>query len=246
MRRPAHSMDTCGCFPTGKQYPGIADLLIDVPLIGMAREFSPHERALDLPFVSIDFETTGRDVMHGDRVIEMAIVCFDRAEVCVRVSLLFDPGIPIPPDSTAVHGITNADVRGMPRFENLALDIKAFLRGRVPVAYNASFDRQFLFAEMRRAGVTVSTDPQMPPALRSNVEWIDPLMWARSLQAGSKGFKLVEVAGRLGVPLTNAHRATDDAEAAGNVMVALLRSVEARDGKLSYADCVRMQREMGA
>jgi DNA polymerase-3 subunit epsilon len=112
------------------------------------------------------------------------------------------------------------------------------LRGRIPVAYNAGFDRSFIYAEMRRAGITPTRTRQSPPAMRVGVDWIDPLVWARTLQTGVKGFKLGEVAARVGVDLTNAHRATDDAEAAGRVLFALL----ANERELTYRGLVSRQR----
>ncbi len=232
--------DHCGCFPTGLPYPGIADLLLRAPAvsIGVASEFEINEMLLDQPLAVIDTETTGRDPSRGDRVIEIAVVYIDRGEVTQRHALLVDPCMPIPPDSTAVHGITDAHVRGKPRFDAIARELLALLAGRIPVAYNAGFDRAFVFAEMRKAGIAPSNERALPPALRNNVEWIDPLVWARAVQTNVKGYKLGEVATRLGVNIVQAHRATDDAEAAGHVLLALLR-----DAKMSYRVAVQKQRE---
>lgn len=232
--------DHCGCFPTGLPYPGIADLLLQAPAvsIGVAGDFEMNAPLLAQPFAVIDTETTGRDPTRGDRVIELAVVYLDRGEVTQRHALLIDPGIPIPPETTAVHGITDADVRGKPRFDAVTREVLALLAGRIPVAYNAGFDRAFLFAEMRKAGIAPSNERALPPALRNNVEWIDPLVWARALQTNVKGYKLGEVSARLGISIVQAHRATDDAEAAGNVLLTLLRDV-----KLSYREAVQKQRE---
>ena len=235
----AHA-DHCGCFPTGLPYPGIADLLLRAPAvsIGVAAEFDPNALLVDQPLAVIDTETTGRDPSRGDRVIEIGIVYFDRGEVSARHSLLVDPGIPIPADSTAVHGITDAHVKGKPRFDAIVREVIGLLAGRIPVAYNAGFDRGFVFSEMRKAGVALNNDRSLPPALRNNVEWIDPLVWARALQTNAKGYKLGEVAARLNVSIVQAHRATDDAEAAGQVLFALLRGTTS-----SYREAIQKQRE---
>ena len=58
-----------------------------------------------------------------------------------------------------------------------------------------------------------------PPAFQKNADWIDPLVWARELQKLEKSRALGEVAARLGIELTQAHRATNDAEAALNVFI---------------------------
>jgi DNA polymerase-3 subunit epsilon len=206
--------------------------------MGLAPEFDPAQRFRDLPLAVIDTETTGKDPARGDRVVEIAIVHFDKGEVQERYALLVDPGIPIPAEASEVHGITDADVKGQPRFEAIAKKVTELLAGRIAVAYNATFDRNFIYAEMRRAGITPGTDRRLPPALRSNVEWIDPLVWARAVQPGEKSYKLGEVASRLNVSLVNAHRATDDAEAAGRVLMALLG-----DGAMPYREVVQKQRE---
>jgi DNA polymerase III alpha subunit (gram-positive type) len=73
--------------------------------------------------------------------------------------------------------------------------------------------------------------------MRNSVDWIDPLVWARATQPNAKGFKLGEVAARLEVPLAQAHRATDDAEAAGLVLFALMK-----DLGLTYREVVQRQR----
>jgi DNA polymerase-3 subunit epsilon len=231
----------CGCFPTGQVYPGIATLkgAGPPPVLGLANDLAAQDPLADCPLALIDTETTGKDPQRGDRVIEVAVVHVDRGVVTQRYSCLVDPTVPIPPESSAVHGITDGDVRGKPRFEAVAKDVARWLEGRIPVAYNASFDRTFLYAEMRRAGVAPSTQQSLPPALRTNVEWIDPLVWARIAQPEARGFKLGVVAERLGVSLVNAHRATDDAEAAGMVLLALLKS----KGNPSYRDAIRQQKD---
>ena len=229
----------CGCFPTGLAYPGVAELLLKAPvaMVGLGEEFDDAAKFLGLPLAVLDTETTGRDPARGDRVIEVAVVHFDGGQVTARHSLLVDPGIAIPKESTAVHGITDADVRGKPRWDAIAREVLGLLKGRVPVAYNAGFDRAFVFAEMRRVGITPSNDKSLPPALRNSVDWIDPLVWARATQANTRGFKLGEVAARLEIPLVQAHRATDDAEAAGLVLMALLK-----DLGLTYREVVQRQR----
>lgn len=232
----------CGCFPTGQVYPGIATLqgIGPAPVIGLANDLEPDRLLADSALALIDTETTGKDPARGDRVIEIGVVWFDNGKVTERFSTLIDPGIPIPAELTAVHGISDADVKGKPKFDlALAKKISEWLKGRVPVAYNASFDRAFIYAEMRRAGIAPSTQLALPPALRTNVEWIDPLVWSRIANPEIRGHKLGDVAARLGVSLENAHRATDDAEATGNVLLALLKT----QGNPTYRAAIRQQKD---
>ena len=160
-----NSDDVCGCFPTGRHYPGIADLMTqaNVAVDGVAHEFDGAGAWLDQPFAVIDFETTGLDAQN-DRVLEMAIVAFDAGQITAAKSWLINPQMPVPEESRKVHGITDEELSTAPTFAQLADEIFASLGGRIPVAYNADFDRRFLHAEFSRLGRAPSEEH--PPALR--------------------------------------------------------------------------------
>ena len=232
--------EICGCFPTGLPYPGIQEFLLRAPpaQLGLAEDVDVDAPWNTLPLAVIDTETTGKDASKGDRIVEIAVVHFDNGAVTALHSMLFNPEMPIPAEAAAVHGISDETVKNEPKFKERAAKIVELLRGRIPVAYNAGFDRQFVHAEMRRAGLPPTKTRESPPALRIGTDWIDPLVWARSLQSTAKGFKLGEVAARMGVELTGAHRATNDAEAAGKVLYALL----ANETGLTYRGLIGRQR----
>ncbi len=211
--------DSCGCFPSGRHYAGIAHLLRTVAR-GLVAELASDAMWRDLPIALVDVETTGRDAS-VDRVVELGIVVGKGGEVVARFNWLINPGRPIPEEARAVHGISDADVKDAPRFEAVASDIGAALVGAIPGAYNAAFDRAFLANEFARAGHGATVDGATVPALRRDVEWVDPLVWARELQREERSKALGEVAARLGVALENAHRASDDAEAALKVLYVL-------------------------
>ncbi|MCH2109601.1 MAG: 3'-5' exonuclease [Polyangiaceae bacterium] len=211
------SMDGGGCFPTGRHYPGIAHLL-SVSFEGLAKEWPADTPMTDIPYASLDTETTGRSA-DADRVIEVGIVIFRDGEPTEQKGWLIQPERPIPPDATAIHGITDADLEGKPIFSEVMPEILETLQGVLPLAYNASFDRGFLMEELKRAG----TPEELPPAFRRKVRWADPLTWARELQKEHRSRALGDVCERLGISLENAHRATDDADAAGRVMAAFLK-----------------------
>jgi len=210
--------ESIGCFPTGRHYPGIAHLL-RVVAAGLAEEFASELALDDLLLVAIDTETTGRDP-EVDRAVEVACVFYRAGAVLERRSWLINPGRPIPKEASDVHGINDEAVKDAPGFAAVAAELIQLLTGAVPVAYNAEYDRKVLAAELSRAGLAPEV---LPPALRRNVEWIDPLIWARELHRAEKSRALSEVAQRLGIPLENAHRATDDAEATLHVFTAFRR-----------------------
>lgn len=227
--------DGCGCFPTGRHYPGIAHLL-KVAIRGLAEGFAADTSWQEIDIALLDVETTGRDAS-VDRVVEVGIVVGRHGEVVARYNWLINPGIPIPAEVTAIHHITDEMVADKPRFEAVASEIAQALRGCIPAAYNALFDRAFMMSEFARA----KSDTTGVPALTREVEWMDPLVWARDIQDGEKSRSLGDVAARLGVKLDNAHRAQDDAEAALRVMYLL-----GRDARVprAYGAMIQEQRRI--
>ncbi|MFO0665237.1 MAG: 3'-5' exonuclease [Polyangiaceae bacterium] len=225
--------DGCGCFPTGRHYPGIAHLL-KVAIRGVVEWISAEEPWHDIPIAVLDVETTGRNP-ETDRVIEIGIVVGQRGSVVRKHSWLVNPGIPIAEDARAVHGISDDDVKDAPRFEAIAHEVIDALAGCVPAAYNASFDKAFMWMEFTRAGTPLDGHPHM----KRIIEWLDPLVWARAVFADEKSRTLGDMAARLGVSLENAHRATDDAEAA--LMVLYKMAEDARIPR-AYGAFVQEQR----
>lgn len=228
------------CFPTGRHYPGIADLIAaairNIP--GLCVEFEAGRAWQELPLAVIDFETTGTNP-EEDRVLEIGVVGFDGGRVTFREGLLINPGIPVPEESRAVHGISDEELAGAPKFAQALPRIVELLRGRLPVAYNAAFDRGFLHAEFARTKGRLAED--LPPALRQDVVWVDPLVWAREILKDQKSRKLGDVAEHYGVPLEQAHRAAGDAEATGHVLFRLAPNMPA-----PYGEVVRLQGRYGA
>ena len=227
--------DDAGCFPAGRHYPGIAHLL-RVVAAGLADEWDGEHRMDCLPLVAIDTELTGLDPQL-DRIIEIACVVRDNGEVS-RHHWLVNPGRPIPQAAFEVHGIGDEDVADKPSFPEIASELLAVLGRGVPVAYNAEFDRKVLSSELARCGPLESA----PPAARRNVEWLDPLIWARELHRMEKGKSLSEVCARLGIEVERAHRAVDDADAALRVMLTF--SVDPRVPK-TYAAFIQEQKRLG-
>jgi DNA polymerase III subunit epsilon len=238
------SADAGGCFPTGRHYPGIAHL-VRAAARGIAEEFSADVSITDIPFVAIDVEATGLEP-GVDRVIEIACIVFRKGDAALgeaaleieRHAWLVNPGRPISPEAQAVHHISDEQVKDAPTFAQLADQILAVLARGVPLAYNAEFDRAFLIAEFAASRVSPLNPP---PALRKGVDWFDPLVWARELQQGEKSRSLSAVAERLGIEIGQAHRAADDAVAAGHVLRTFWSDSRV---PTTYAAFVREQRRL--
>ena len=87
-------VDGCGCFPSGRLYPGIAHLLRSI-VRGLVEEFAQDTAWHDIPIALLDVETTGRDAS-VDRVVEIGIVVARHGAVTSRYNWLLNPGVPIP------------------------------------------------------------------------------------------------------------------------------------------------------
>ena len=163
----------------------------------------------------LDCETTGKDP-NTERIVEVACVIAEGGEIIASKSWLVHPQCSIPPDTTAIHGITDAMVRGAPAFADVALDLFSMVGEAIPAAYNAPFDRSFISAEWDRLGLDVP-----PFALLASTKWIDPLVWIRRAQKYEKSKKLGDVARRMNIDAGEAHRATSDAETALRILFKL-------------------------
>ena len=110
--------------------------------------------SLDRPLVFFDLETTGLD-LKNDRIIELALIKMTpQGDVLERVRR-FHPGISIPPEVTAIHGITDEDVAQEAPFCRRAKRLAEILEGCDLSGFNIRrFDVHMLMAEFRRCDVT--------------------------------------------------------------------------------------------
>jgi DNA polymerase-3 subunit epsilon len=104
------------------------------------------------PLCFLDLETTGTDPAK-DRIISFAGVINEGDDVWLE--WLLNPGIPIPAEATAIHGITDRIVVDRPTFREAAQSIQSFLSGCDLAGYNIlNFDVPLLWEEFHRVGIT--------------------------------------------------------------------------------------------
>lgn len=178
------------------------------------------DRFFELPIAVLDVETTGLDP-RADRIIEIAIIHMQGGVVGERFATLVNPEMDVPDEVQKLTGIEPHQLASAPRFAEIAPEVHKRLEGRVFVAYNLAFDRAFVSEELTRAAHEL-------PAKR----FVDPLVFVRELHKADGSKRLSAVAERLGIALASAHRAADDAEAAGLVLYALLPQLPDRLGDL--------------
>jgi DNA polymerase-3 subunit epsilon len=185
--------------------------------------------------VGFDLETTGTDPLTA-RIVTAAVTEVRDGDPVHHREWLVDPGVPIPEEATAVHGITTARAvaDGRPAagaVAEIADALAAHWAAGVPVVvYNAPFDLSLLAAELRRHGLP-SLDSRLDGAIGPVV---DPLVIDRTLDRYRRGKRTLEAACAFyGVVLDDAHEAAADALAAVRVAIALAeRFPEAGAGEL--------------
>jgi len=108
--------------------------------------------AFERPIVFIDLETTGTNI-NESRIVELAAAKLHLdGNIETKVYRIY-PGIPIPAEATAIHGITDEDVKDKPMFKQLAAGLLSFILGCDLGGYNSNtFDFPLLAAEFSRYG----------------------------------------------------------------------------------------------
>ena len=165
----------------------------------------------------IDTETTGLYPQQGHRVIELAAVeVVNRRATGRNVHFRVDPERDIDAGATEVHGMTWDDLKGQPKFRDVAAEFADFAAGAQWVIHNAPFDLAFLDAEFRLA--------RMPACAEIHAGIVDTLALAREMFPGKRN-NLNALCDRFGI--SNAqrtlHGALLDAELLAEVYLAMTR-----------------------
>ncbi|MFH8341564.1 3'-5' exonuclease [Streptomyces sp. AM6-12] len=201
------------------------------------------------PLAAFDTETTGVDV-ETDRIVSAAVVVQDAPETLPRVSRwLVNPGVPVPAEATAVHGLTEEHLQRNGRwpapvvFEIAEQLAEHAARGRPLVVMNAPFDLTLLDRELRRH--RASSLERWFPSVPLRV--LDPRVLDKHLDRYRKGRRtLTDLCGHYGVELAGAHDAAADALAALEVVRALGRRFATRLERLSPAELHALQADWHA
>jgi len=111
---------------------------------------------LDRPLVFFDLETTGLD-LKSDRIVELAFIKWTPQGDVLERERRFNPAFPIPPEATAVHGITDTDVAHEVDFCRTARSLADMFEGCDLAGFNVRrFDIPMLVSEFQRCGVDFS------------------------------------------------------------------------------------------
>lgn len=165
---------------------------------------------LTRPAIVFDLETTGVNLTH-DRIIELSIIKIHPDGLEETKTRRINPGIPIPPSSTEVHGISDADVADCPTFDQVARSLYEWIKGCDIIGFNSNkFDVPMLVEEFLRAGVEID----LSSVRLIDVQNIYHKLERRNLSAAYKFY--------CGKELENAHSAEADTRATYEILMAQL------------------------
>jgi DNA polymerase-3 subunit epsilon len=182
---------------------------IQIPLA-----FSAPSLHLKKPLAFFDLETTGTNIT-TDRIVEVSIVkVMPNGEQHIKTTRV-NPTIPIPIESSLIHGIYDEDVKEKPTFANLAHSLGQFLTGCDLAGFNIiRFDVPVLVEEFLRAGI----DFDLNSRKMVDVQRIFHLMEPRNLSAAYRFYCNKELEG--------AHSAEADAMATYEVLKSQIRKYD--------------------
>lgn len=166
------------------------------------------------PLIIFDLETTGIDVA-VDRIVEISYLKIYPNGDEESKTMKINPTIPIPPKSTAIHGITDEDVKDSPRFSEVAKSLSHVFEGSDFAGYNSNkFDLPLLAEEFLRA----ETDIDLKKRKFIDIQVIFHKKEQRTLSAAYKFY--------CNKDLINAHSSMADTVATYEVLKAQLDRYE--------------------
>ncbi len=170
-----------------------------------------HVLELERPLAMLDLETTGL-FFTLDRVIQISITLHFPNEDPVKWKQLLNPEIPIPPEVTEIHHITDEDVKDAPLFKAYSKDLSEMLRDVDFGGQNVEFDLKMLRREFKLA--SVKWDWEKTDSMVIDSKRLDEIVRPRSLKDLYKYHR--------GHDLEDAHDAGTDVAASEEVMEAIL------------------------
>ncbi len=172
------------------------------------------ELNLKNPLVFFDLETTGINIV-TDRIVEISYLKIYPNGKEESKTRRINPEMPIPPESTAIHGITDEDVKDCPTFKSIAKSLAAQIEGCDLAGYNSNrFDIPLLAEEFLRADVDIDFSKRK----FVDVQTIFHKMEQRTLSAALKFY--------CNKDLEDAHSAEADTKATYEILKAQLDKYE--------------------
>ncbi|HMQ47111.1 MAG TPA: exonuclease domain-containing protein [Saprospiraceae bacterium] len=160
-------------------------------------------------YAIVDVETTGGSAAR-DKVIEIGIVVHDGQQALRTFHSLINPERYVPYGITQLTGITQEMVQDAPKFYEIAREIVEITEHAIFVGHNVRFDYSFLREEFQRLGFTYSRKTLCTVRL------------SRKAFPGFRSYSLGNLIQQLAIPVSNRHRALDDALATARILELIL------------------------
>lgn len=175
------------------------------------------ELNLKNPLTFFDLETTGTNVVQ-DRIVEISVVKVMPDGEIIKKTNKINPTVPIPHETSVIHGIYDEDVKDAPTFKNIAKSLAQFLEGSDLAGFNIlKFDVPLLVEEFLRAGV----DFDISKRKLVDAQKIFHMMEKRTLSAAYKFY--------CDKTLDNAHSAEADTLATLEVLKAQVQKYDGQE-----------------
>ena len=186
---------------------------------------------LERPLAFFDLETTGVNVA-TDRIVEISVLKVFPDQSKNTFTEKVNPGMPIPQQSTDVHGISDVDVADCPTFAELAPALAEFIADCDLAGFNSNrFDIPLLYEEFLRAGVDIDFKNRR----FIDVQNIFHKMEQRTLKAAYKFYCEKD--------LENAHSAEADIKATYEVLIAQIGRYPDLQNDIKYLSEFSTQRQ---
>lgn len=170
-----------------------------------------YEEINQLKFCIFDLETTGGN-QDKDEIIEIGIALVENFQITNEKNFLLKPKVKIPEFIQKLTSISNDDVKGCPKIEDVIDEILSMMEGRILIAHNTSFDVPFFNSVLRRLGKEELANKSICTNLMS--KYLIPNLLNTNLSYMSNLFKIDH---------GNAHRALDDARATAKIFLIFLQ-----------------------
>jgi DNA polymerase-3 subunit epsilon len=176
-----------------------------------------HKSVAESRFVVIDTETTGFKAYAGDEICSIALIELQgTSPTGNRYKSLVNPGRPIPPESSSIHGISDADIEEAPVIEEILIDIAGFIDESVVIGHHIGFDLRFLNRILQKELLCRLKHP-----------WLDTMLLYHAASGRVGHYSLDEVATSMKIGLENRHTAMGDARITASLFKALVERLDA-------------------
>ncbi|CAD2073573.1 putative ATP-dependent helicase DinG [Jeotgalicoccus coquinae] len=168
---------------------------------------------LNKTFAVVDLETTGNN-LEKDNIIQLSITFVRNFKITGQYNTFLSDETTVSPFIRELTNISSDMLIGAPKFKDVAKDIKNQLDDAVFVAHNVDFDLTFLQSAFKSAGLAYNP-----------VHTLDTVELVRIFLPSVAGYQLHLVAEHLGIELSQAHRADEDAYATAEVLIVVIKKI---------------------